>query len=166
MTSALAFRRRPPDSGAPSVFGYSFRLLAPLIGYTGSDGDGVLADSGGSVTDRGTVLDVSGEIDLASAPALRTRLSQACLENEGQVIVLDFSGLEFIDSTGLGVLVAALRRQRDRGGDLRLACIPKNVERVFTITGLDRVFELYANLDDAAAGLSASRGSSTDHAQG
>jgi len=65
-------------------------------------------------------------------------------------IVLDFNDVEFIDSTGLGVLVGVLKRTRARGGSMTLVCSQDGLLRVFKITGLEKVFPIYRTLEDAA----------------
>jgi anti-sigma B factor antagonist len=93
---------------------------------------------------------VSGDIDLAAAPALRSRLQDAI--NAGNAfIVLDLSELLFIDSTGLGVVVGAHRRAGEVGGEVRIAAAAPRVMRVLSVTGLDRVFRTFASVDDAIA---------------
>lgn len=83
-------------------------------------------------------LAVFGDVDAASAPELETCLSQAadagCAEVE-----LDFSGLEFIDSSGLSVLVMAHKQLRDSGIQLVIASPPPPARRIFDISGLDQV---------------------------
>src|SRR6476660_4036800 len=82
------------------------------------------------------VVDVTGEIDVYTSPKLRERL--VGLVNEGAMsIVVNLEEVEFIDSTGLGVLVGALKRMRARGGSLSLVCHQEGLLRVFTITGLE-----------------------------
>ena len=95
------------------------------------------------------VMPIVGEIDLNSADILRDRLNQAGRQYEGRVVVLDLTNMTFIDSTGLGVLVGALRRFRASGGDLRLAGCRAGIARVLTIAGLDRIFESAATVQDA-----------------
>ncbi|HEY2428824.1 MAG TPA: STAS domain-containing protein [Acidimicrobiales bacterium] len=95
-----------------------------------------------------TVLPLEGDIDLASAPALRARLAEATQDPPARV-VLDMSQLDFIDSTGLGVLVGTLRRVRGGGGDVRIGGARPGIERVFSVTGLDRVFHLFPTVDEA-----------------
>jgi anti-sigma B factor antagonist len=96
------------------------------------------------------VLPLTGDVDLGSAPALRQRLSELT-EEAPSFLVIDLAGLDFIDSTGLGVLVGTLRRVRAAGGDVRLAAPRSGIARVFSVTGLDRVFSLYPTVDDAKA---------------
>jgi anti-sigma B factor antagonist len=83
---------------------------------------------------------VKGEIDLASAPDLLRRLDQAIDAAAGGRVEVDFHGVSFIDSTGLGVLVAGRRRAVAHGGEVRVLHPRDNVRSVFEITGLDKVF--------------------------
>jgi len=94
------------------------------------------------------VLALTGDADLASAVSLRASLTEATATTPSW-LVLDLAGLDFIDSTGLGVLVGALRRVRAGGGDLRVAAAPPGIARVFSVTGLDRVFGVYPTVEDA-----------------
>lgn len=96
------------------------------------------------------VLEVEGEIDLATAPRLRERLLAALNDGETRVVV-DLLEVGFIDSTGLGVLIGALKRIRLGDGELRLVCPERGIRKVFDITGLDQVFDLRLTLDDAVA---------------
>jgi anti-sigma B factor antagonist len=85
------------------------------------------------------VLRLAGEVDVATAPRLRDRLVQ--LINEGPPkLVVDLSGLSFIDSMGLGALVSGLKRARAHDGDLRLAGPSDHVAKVLEITRLDQAF--------------------------
>ena len=85
------------------------------------------------------VLRLAGEVDVATAPRLRDRLVQ--LINEGPPkLVVDLSGLSFIDSMGLGALVSGLKRARAHDGDLRLAGASDHVAKVLNITRLDQAF--------------------------
>jgi anti-anti-sigma factor len=93
---------------------------------------------------RECVLLVRGELDLAAASSLDAELERA-LRTESNRIVLDLAGLEFIDSTGLSVLVRAQQRAHDSGRELGLVNLGPQVERLLSLTGLlDRL-----TLDDA-----------------
>jgi anti-sigma B factor antagonist len=98
-----------------------------------------------------SVLTVEGEIDLASAPALKSELL-ALLVRGYERLVLDLSGVTHMDSTGLGVLVGIRRRLPD-GGRIAIAGAAPNVRELFAITGLDHAFELFSTVDDAAPSL-------------
>jgi anti-sigma B factor antagonist len=97
-----------------------------------------------------TVLAVGGEIDVYTAPQLRTELIR--LADQGQVrIVVDLQGVEFLDSTGLGVLVGALKRARVGGGSVELACNQPKILKIFNVTGLEKVFAIHPSVDEAVA---------------
>lgn len=93
------------------------------------------------------VLAVGGEIDLSTAPKLKEAL--AGLSEGPKTVIVDLSGTEYLDSTGLGVLVGGLKRKREQGGQLKLAGLKPRVKRVFDITRLSSVFEIYPNVEEA-----------------
>ncbi len=94
------------------------------------------------------VVSVAGEIDVATAPQLRDRL-QAQVAAGNATIGVNLLDVTFLDSTALGVLVGALKRCREAGGDLRLVMAEPRILKVFEITGLTGVFPIYATVDEA-----------------
>ena len=95
------------------------------------------------------VVAVGGEIDVYTAPKLRERLVE--LINSGHYhLVINLEGVDFLDSTGLGVLVGALKRVRSHQGSLRLVCTQERLLKIFRITGLAKVFPIYDTVDEAA----------------
>lgn len=101
-----------------------------------------------------TMLTVSGEVDVYTAPLLRQKMVDLAEAGPGRVVV-NLEPVDFLDSTGLGVLVAALNRFRRQGGDLELICSQARLLRIFEITGLTRVFTIHPSLDAVAATVSA-----------
>src|SRR5690606_12629887 len=98
-----------------------------------------------------TVVTVYGEVDVATAPELREVLVR--LVGEGSTnLVLDLDQVDFLDSTGLGTVISALKRARTHGGDLRIVCTQPRIARLFQITGLDKALPLLPDVDAAAAG--------------
>jgi anti-sigma B factor antagonist len=86
-----------------------------------------------------TVINVEGEIDVYTAPKLREKLID--LVNKGKYhLLVDMEKVEFLDSTGLGVLVGALKKTRQHGGSVRLTCAEGPALRVLRSTGLTKVF--------------------------
>ena len=94
------------------------------------------------------VIAVEGEVDVAVAPRLREALIASAVEGHQRVVV-DLTATEFLDSNGLGALVAGLKRIRAHGGDMRVVCTSPRVCRVFEITSLDKVLSLYDTVDGA-----------------
>ena len=96
------------------------------------------------------VVAVSGEIDVATAPQLRECLQRVIAQGE-PTIVLDLLGVTFLDSTALGVLVGALKRCREAGGDLHIVVADPRIMKIFEITGLTNVFTIVDSLQAAGA---------------
>ena len=96
------------------------------------------------------VLEVRGEVDVHSAPTLSTRLTQL-VDAGNSCIVLDLGWLSFIDSTGLGALVAARNHAVTAGVTLRLAGTTDRVQKLLRITGLDAVFDTFPTVAAAVA---------------
>ena len=92
-----------------------------------------------------------GEVDIATAPKLREKLVELASQGAKQVVV-DLDGVEFLDSTGLGVLIGGMKRLRGLEGDLTLVCTQPRILKVFEITGLNRAFTIYETVDAALAG--------------
>lgn len=103
-----------------------------------------------AVADR-TVLRVTGEIDVYTAPRLRERLVELA-DSGTRHVVVDLELVEFLDSTGLGVLVGGLKRARASEGSFVLVCDQPRLLKIFRITGLERVFELYPSVAKALGG--------------
>lgn len=108
-----------------------------------------LSLSARNMADR-TVLEVGGEIDVYTAPMLREKLI-ALAEAGAKTVIVDLSHVEFLDSTGLGVLVGGLKRMRGLGGDFSLVCDQERLLKIFRITGLDQIFTLHSSVEAAAA---------------
>ena len=96
------------------------------------------------------VISVRGEIHVTTAPRFSEHL-QTAIDNGNTSIVLDFSGVEFIDSTGLSVLLAGLRRVTQAQGRMALICANPTVLRLFEITRLDATFDIFADRAGAIA---------------
>src|ERR1022692_203540 len=94
------------------------------------------------------VVDVEGEIDVYTAPRLRELLIE--LVNSGfYQLVVKMEKVEFLDSTGLGVLVGGLKRVRAHDGSLDLVCTQERILKIFRITGLTKVFGIHDTVDEA-----------------
>lgn len=107
------------------------------------------------VSDRDgfAVLAVSGEVDVATVPRLREQLHGLVADGRTSIVV-DLDKVDFLDSTGLGVLVGALKRVKANDGELALVCTQPRIRKVFEVTGLTKVFSLYDSVDEAVTGTS------------
>jgi anti-sigma B factor antagonist len=99
--------------------------------------------------DDHTIVTICGEIDLYTAPRLHSELAAVLVDGMPARVVIDMSGVDFCDSTGMNVLLSCLRRVRERGGELEIASPKPAVRKILQVTGLDSVFTL---VDDANMG--------------
>jgi len=97
-----------------------------------------------------TVVAVGGEIDVYTAPKLRDTITELVGAGVYQLVV-DLEAVEFLDSTGLGVLVGGLKKVRAHDGSLRLVCTQDRLLKIFRITGLAKVFEIHDTAEAAVA---------------
>jgi anti-sigma B factor antagonist len=103
--------------------------------------------------DRGVhVIPVDGYVDFDAAPQLK-RVIVRHIEEGGHQIVVDLSGAGFIDSTGIGVLVGALKRLRDVGGAMAVVCPDEDMRNIFEVVGLEDVIPLHPSRDDAVSAI-------------
>ena len=94
------------------------------------------------------MLQVVGEVDLSSAPLLRARIEEL-LHLGSRRLVVDLRGVGFMDSSGLSVLVASMKRMREAGGGLTVVSPSESILKVFTVTGLDRLFAIRGSVVEA-----------------
>lgn len=93
------------------------------------------------------LITVSGEVDLATSPDLDVAII-AAIDAGAASVVIDLSDVSFMDSSGLGVIVRALKRCREAENDLDLVITNERVLKVFGITGLDQVIPIHASIQD------------------
>jgi anti-sigma B factor antagonist len=96
------------------------------------------------------ILEIGGEIDVYTAPRLREKLIELVSDGSDHLIV-DLERVDFLDSTGLGVLVGGLKRVRSHDGSLQLVCTQEKILKIFRITGLTKVFPIHDSVQAAAA---------------
>ena len=96
------------------------------------------------------VLRVTGEIDVYTAPELRQQVIKLA-ESGALHVVADLHSVDFLDSSGLGVLVGGLKRVRAHDGAIDLVCTQGRILRIFRITGLSNVFSIYDSVEAAVA---------------
>lgn len=99
-----------------------------------------------------TVVTPTGRLDVMGAPALKEVVSDVAKEGQPKVVI-DMEGVSFVDSTGLGSVIAALKQVRSKQGELRLAAPNQQVRVVLELTTLDRVFPYFATVEEALAGF-------------
>lgn len=100
--------------------------------------------------DGRAILAVGGEIDVYTAPKLRDQITEL-VSGGSYNIVIDLEAVEFLDSTGLGVLVGGLKKVRAHDGSLELVCSQERLLKIFRITGLAKVFVIHDSVDPSVA---------------
>jgi anti-sigma B factor antagonist len=96
------------------------------------------------------LVHLQGELDIYSARQFKAAVFEGISEGATRVIV-DLGEVVFIDSTALGVVASGVRTIDAQGGILDIVCGDKNITRLFEITGLDRVLQIYGSRDEALA---------------
>lgn len=97
---------------------------------------------------RRVLITCVGRLNAASAPALKARMHELVGHGHNELLC-DLSAVSFLDSSGLAALVSGLKSTREAGGWIKLAGMNLQVRNIFTLTKLERVFELYPNVETA-----------------
>jgi anti-sigma B factor antagonist len=100
------------------------------------------------ITNDLAVMTISGRMNAATTPEIKQQM-KSLLETGHKKLVLDLKDTTFIDSSGLSVIVTGLKQTREAGGFLRLAGLQLEVQSIFKLTMLDRVFEMYPDVESA-----------------
>ncbi len=100
------------------------------------------------VVDGMQVFEFTGSLDIATSPTVRASLTEASERGDHRLIV-NLTAVDFLDSTGLGALIGAQRRAKEYDGEVRLVAKEGQILRLLRITGLLKVFPVYATLHDA-----------------
>lgn len=96
------------------------------------------------------VVEARGRLDAGLAPELDAQLSMLFAAGHGRIVV-NFARVSYISSSGLKVLLMALRTARNRGGDVRLCCMTDRVREVFVLSGFHKIFAIHGSEQEAAA---------------
>jgi anti-sigma B factor antagonist len=99
-----------------------------------------------------TIIAPSGRLDVEGAPVLTAAIGEALRQGPPR-LVIDMEAVSFVDSTGLGSVIAALKQVRSSQGQLRLAAPNQQARVVLELTTLDRVFPYFATLEEAVTGI-------------
>lgn len=103
---------------------------------------------------RTIVIAVHGDTDMRVVDELAARLSEV-IDEAPSALVLDLSGVTFLDSMALGVLLSGLKRIDEMGGQLRVVTPHAEIRRIFEVTMLDQLFDLDSSRDEALAATTA-----------
>jgi anti-sigma B factor antagonist len=95
-----------------------------------------------SLSDKTSMIDLEGEVDVYTAPQLKQQII-SMLDGGTNHVIVNLTNVEYLDSTALGVLIGGLKRLREKNGALDLVCPNPRIRRIFEITGLDKIFDIY-----------------------
>jgi len=101
-----------------------------------------------TVESKPPIIELEGEVDVYTAPQLKQQMINL-LESGARELVVDLTKVDYLDSTALGVLIGGLKRMRERDGNMVLVCPSPRIRRVFEITGLDKIFDIFNTAEDA-----------------
>ena len=90
-------------------------------------------------SDQSTKIYLSGEVDIYSSNVFKEELN-SIVDSSKEDIIIDFKDLNYIDSTGLGILVGALKKVKQNNKDMYIINLKDNIKKLFIITGLDKLF--------------------------
>lgn len=96
------------------------------------------------------ILAIEGEVDVYTSPQLKQDIIQYA-EQGVKHLIINLAQVEYLDSTGLGVLIGGLKRMRENNGNMALVGPGMRISRIFEITGLDKIFDIYATEEEASA---------------
>ncbi|MDQ7822733.1 MAG: STAS domain-containing protein [Candidatus Eremiobacteraeota bacterium] len=102
---------------------------------------------------KGYVIEVQGEIDVYTSPRVKETINEL-IEKENYVLIINLEEVRYIDSTGLGVLIGALKKVREHNGSISLICTNPQIKKIFNITGLVKIFGIYKSEEEAIASIS------------
>ena len=94
------------------------------------------------------IMDMEGKLDINCSMSIKECLNRAIMEQGGKVL-LNLSNVDFINSSGLGILVSALKILREEKGQLKFCCLQKYVRELFEISQLTNVFSIYETEKEA-----------------
>ena len=93
---------------------------------------------------------LAGELDHFCAQSVRRELDRLIADPAVRTLILDFSALQFMDSSGIGVILGRYRQMRDRGGSVCIANMNRHIARIFHMSGMDRIIRQISIPQEAA----------------
>lgn len=101
-----------------------------------------------ALKEKAHVVEVQGEIDVYTSPRVKEVINDL-IEKGHYNLIVNLEGVRYIDSTGLGVLIGALKKVKEHEGTICLICTNPQIKKIFNITGLVKIFSICKNEDEA-----------------
>ena len=98
--------------------------------------------------DQDVIIELAGEIDMKCSAKIKSKFKEV-FRNKPHTVIVDMTKVSFMDSSGLAVLVGALKQSRINNGELKLAGLTKDVKAIFEICRLETIFQIFDTLDEA-----------------
>ena len=99
------------------------------------------------------IVGLMGELDHHSAEEVRVKIDDRIDRDNIKKVILNFSGVTFMDSSGICVVIGRYKKMQNRGGKLCVADINRTVNKVFEISGMYKIIEVYRNIDEAIVNI-------------
>lgn len=99
------------------------------------------------------IVNLSGELDHNSAESVRVKIDNKIDEDNIIKVILNFSGVTFMDSSGIGAVAGRYKKVTNKGGKLCIAEVNKNVDKIFDLAGLYKVIKKYSTVDEAVMSI-------------
>ncbi|MDU5106758.1 MULTISPECIES: anti-sigma F factor antagonist [unclassified Clostridium] len=99
------------------------------------------------------IIRLMGELDHHSAEEVRVKIDDRIDRDNIRKVILNFSGVTFMDSSGIGVVIGRYKKMQNRNGKLCVAEINRTVNKVFEISGMYKIIDVYGNIDEAIVNI-------------
>ena len=97
------------------------------------------------------VITISGRLALGGETEKLSSAVNTLLQKDQKRVVLDITGLDYVDSSGVGMLVSCLTNVKKAGGDLKVVGANQRIRRIFTMTGIDNLMQMFPTVAEATA---------------
>lgn len=102
---------------------------------------------------RNLIVTVSGEIDHHTAEDIREKIDREYSRSNAKNIIFDFSGIQFMDSSGIGMIMGRFKNIENQGGKMAIVHVTPSVDRIFQLSGLYKIIRSYGNMEEAVQSL-------------
>jgi len=103
--------------------------------------------------ERNLIIKISGEIDHHTSEIIRDKIDKEFTRSKAKNIIFDFTGISFMDSSGIGVIMGRYKLVRQQGGKVAIVGVNQLLERILSISGLRKIVDIYDTVEQAAMTL-------------
>lgn len=95
------------------------------------------------------IVSLEGELDHHNVEEVRTKIDDRLDRDAISKLIMDFSALNFMDSSGIGMIIGRYKRLNSKGGNLAIANVKSNLDKIFELSGIHKIIKLYDNIEEA-----------------